>query len=177
MTQPNTIIPKSTAPQPALPQNQQAKLDALVMADNLLELYYMVTILKEPELDSFIQHAKTLRLKTETHFARLLRSVKTSNEFKKELKKEIISSLEEDYESVKSEISSKRKKGFDVQLETIATTAIPAKIKLFAATENKNDYYRVHQKLDQIRQSLQQKIKFPEENPQPSKSASQQPSK
>ncbi|MBR9705037.1 hypothetical protein GOV12_06510 [Candidatus Pacearchaeota archaeon] len=81
---------------------------------------------------------------------------------KKELliyvKEQIISILKDIYESIRIDVSNLRKSGLNVSIISFTMMSIPLKIKIFEASFDKKDFFKVVRLLDESNQEIQ-KIK------------------
>lgn len=132
----------------------KSRLDKLVEVDNIEELYLMVNLLDKKKIESFIEHYKKTKLKEKSVVSRILHKVISKEELSISLQQEIINHLKDRYDNISSKISEERKKGRDIYFEWIKSMSIPLKIKLYSATFDKKDYYKVIKILDELENSL-----------------------
>ncbi len=138
----------------------ERKIKSLLGVGHLEELFYLLGILKDDDVNAFIKHYKELKIKSEdTKVDRIMLGARDSNELLGLLKKELIGLLNEEYDKLKQEISSERKRGADVYIEDISAMTIPLKIKMFSATAKKKDYYKVKKIIATVEKSLKLKKK------------------
>lgn len=135
----------------------EARLEKLIEIDDIEEFYYLVSILNDSQTEKFISHYKERKGKNEHVIAKIMHNSKSRRELLKLLESEIVSHLRERYSNISSKITEERKKGGDVYFEWIKSMSIPLKIRLYEATLEKKDFYKIKKLLDDL--ELELKIK------------------
>lgn len=137
----------------------EKKIKKLLDFEHLEELYFILHLLNDKQIESFINHYKNFKIKNskDQKIDALIKRSKTSSELFDLVKLELIKSKKEEYIKIKQEISGLRKKGFDVYIEDIKLMSVPLKIKIFDATSDKKDLYRINKIIIDIESSLTSK--------------------
>lgn len=138
----------------------------LAKLGNIEEFYFLIGILNPKEIEKFILHYKKkhheIDEKHKVIDAILLRS-KNMKELMESTREALAKSLEMEYENIKMKISGLRKKGVEMNIEGLKIMNIPQKIKMFEATFEKKDYYKVKQIMHEVENLILEK-KPQEEN-------------
>lgn len=137
----------------------EKKIKKLLDFKHLEELYFILHLLNNKQIESFINHYKNSKIKNskDQKIDALIKRSRTSSELFNSVKLELIKSKKEEYIKIKQEISSLRKKGLDVYIEDIKLMSVPLKIKIFDATSDKKDLYRINKIIIDIQSSLADK--------------------
>ncbi len=137
----------------------EKKLNHLLKIGDVEEFYYLANILKENEIEAFIEHYKLKKPNPkENRISAMIHRAKTPSELLDIVKSESANHLKERYDDLKKLISEKRKKGKDVYVPDIKLMSVPLKIKIYLATMEKKDFYKVKKMLDDIQAELEKII-------------------
>jgi hypothetical protein len=100
----------------------------------------------------FLKHCKKAKAKAkDATLAKIISSSKDSNDLIQNLKKEIISSADRELEEIKQRLTTSRKQGEDCLIEELRLMSLPSKIRLFDATENKDDLNKIKQIINSLK--------------------------
>ena len=136
----------------------ETKIKKLLNIEHLGELFYLLHLLNAEDIGKFIMHYKESKvISKDERVDRIIRNSKDSKDLFELLKKELIEELNEEYAEIRGDISVERKKGKDVYIEDIASMSIPLKIRMFNATSEKRDYYKVKKLLHRINKLIERK--------------------
>ncbi len=143
-------------------QNQTEKkefsenvLDELITMNNLEEEYILIENISEEQTKQFLTHFKEKKKEEiESKIGRIIGAVRNREEMLIEIKKEMIGHFKERHRDIATKISFARKRGKDVEIDWIRLMSIPLKIKMFDATKNKADFFRVKNILDSIEKNV-----------------------
>ncbi len=133
----------------------EKKIKSLLDVEHLEELLHIMHILKNEDIEIFIKHYKKSKIKSrDEKIDKIIKNCKNSHDLLDSLKKELIEELYNEYENLRKEISDKRKIGCDVYIEDVNSMSIPLKIKMFDATSERKDYYKVRKLIKDIKDKL-----------------------
>ncbi|MBW6442810.1 hypothetical protein K0A97_03485, partial [Patescibacteria group bacterium] len=136
----------------------ERKFDRLIEIGSLEELNYLVSVLSPKEIDKFIDHYKQMKHSGNIENKKTYKVVTGSKDYRgliKNLKSGLGEDLSKEYELLKGEISGLRKRGEDVLIEDLKLTSVPFKIKLFLATADKKDLYKVKKIFEDVKADLE----------------------
>ncbi len=138
----------------------ESKIKKLLDFDHLEELFHVINLLTDSQVEEFIKHYKNSEIagSKDKKIDSIFKKSKTKKDLIDSLKKELINSLKAEYNDLKEKISSQRKKGYDVYIEDLKSMSIPLKIKMFNATSEKNDFYKIKKIIHEVKESLEYKI-------------------
>jgi hypothetical protein len=132
------------------------EIKEILESRNFERLIDIIKTLKEEQLESLMSFYRE-------HFSSdklgvLLKKSKGSSDVITLLRNEAINGLKEEYERVKNVIAQARKKGKNAQGEWLELMSVPAKIKMFGATFDKKDFYKIRDSLNKIEKSIADKM-------------------
>jgi hypothetical protein len=156
--------PQTTTAQKSEPPEKLSKQDESVFEEvkdiidskNIEKLIEIINSLKEDQLENLVNFYRGHLTEDKTGI--LFEKSKNSADVITLLRNEAVSGLKEEYERVKSLIVQARKKGKDVQAEWLDLMSIPSKVKMFAATFDKKDFYRIRDSLNKIEKNISAKM-------------------
>ncbi len=138
----------------------ERKIKSLLDVEHLEELLHIMHILKNEDIEIFIKHYKEAKIKSrDEKIDRIIKNCKNNDDLLDSLKKELIEKLHNEYENLRKDISDKRKIGYDVYIEDVNSMSIPLKIRMFEATSERKDYYKVKKLIKEAEDSLNKKTK------------------
>ena len=132
----------------------ESKIKKLLDINHLEELLHVISILNSNQLEVFISHYKSKAFPNskDKKVDLLINNSKSSKDLLLNVKNELISELEDEHINLKSDLSGIRKKGIDVYVESVKLMSLPLKIKIFSATEKKEDFYKVKKIISEIKE-------------------------
>lgn len=133
----------------------------LIETDNLVEIFYLISIMSESKLEQLIKEYSTEIKKPNNKIKKILKDSKDLKEFNKNFNIELEQYILNILQDTKDKLSQKRKAGLDTRSENLEILKIKPKLKLFKATKNKKDLYKIIHFMDEINSSLDKK-KIPE---------------
>ena len=131
----------------------ESKIKKLVEVDNIEELFHILTILKDEDIEKFLEHYKGYNF--DKKMQEIIKNSNNGSDFIKLVGKSLVGNLKQEYESIMAEISKKRKKGSDLYMEDIKSMSIPLKIRIFEATLKKEDFYNVKKLIHEVKNMLE----------------------
>ncbi len=136
-----------------------SKILKLLDVSHLDELFYLISILEDKEINLFLEHYKKVSSidSKDEKLDRLIKNSKNRFELLENIRKEIINKMNDEYLELRSKISTLRKKGEDIYIEDITSLNIPHKIRMFDATSKKEDYYKAKKMLENIGKEVELK--------------------
>jgi hypothetical protein len=178
-TQQKAQIPKTeNIPTPSKKQNPKSdkKENYPNISEKTVEYYEQIVYLLESgkidqildvlkklnnaQLQEIISHYQTnLQDKEQNKFDKFLSKSKTPNDITHLLHLEAVKSLEDENERIRELLSQARRKGVDIKGEELDLFSIPHKIKMFKATFDKKDFYKVRDSLLKIEKEIIIKMK------------------
>jgi len=136
----------------------ESRIKKLLDFEHIEELFYLLNILNDKQVETFIKHYKESGSSSEKikdkKIESAIKNSKTKIELVDKIKKELINSLNEEYKELKERISSIRKKGADVYVEDLKAMTIPLKIRMFSATSSKEDFYKIKKTMNEVNENL-----------------------
>jgi hypothetical protein len=140
------------------PTLSEETLNHLIEINDIEEVYAMIENFSDEQINTYLAHFKDKKQNAgESKLAKVVHAVSKKEDLKQELENEIIPHFKERHREIAAKISELRKGGKDVEVEWIHLMMVPLKIKMFAATRNKKDFFKVKNILDEIDKSLNQK--------------------
>ncbi len=133
----------------------ESRIKKLLDFEHLEELFHVLNMLNDKQVESFIKHYKASKDKTkDKKIDKIIKESSSRKELIEKIKDELVAMLNSEYALLKEEISSKRKSGKDVYIEDLKLMSVPGKIKMFNATSDKKDFYSAKKILHEVRESL-----------------------
>ena len=133
----------------------EKRLNHLVEIEDIEELHYIISILNYEQIARFIQHFKKRKLLNKKEsLSVMINNAKSPQELLTLLKQGSLEHLNKRYDSICHKMSEQRKSGKDLKIELLKSKLIPLKIKMYAATDNKIDFYRVKKAIDNLEAEL-----------------------
>lgn len=130
----------------------EKKIKTLLDVQHLEELFFLVNLLNDKQIEIFLEHYKKAEISPspDAKVDTIIKSSKNKIELVNEIKKELVESLKDSRDKIRQKISELRKKGADVFVEDMKSLNIPQKIKLFAATSKKEDFYKIKKTIEEV---------------------------
>jgi len=128
------------------------KLDELAEIKDIEEFYHIIEVLKEKDFNKFIDHYKNKSQNNE--IIEIIKKSKDKKELLILLKQKIIAYLKEKQSEIERKLSEKRKQGKDLYMQSLKYMSIPLKIKIYEATLQKKDLYRIKNIIDDLEKDL-----------------------
>ncbi|GBE20010.1 hypothetical protein BMS3Abin17_00742 [archaeon BMS3Abin17] len=134
----------------------ESKIKKLLNFEHIEELFHLLHILNDEQVELFIEHYKNQEREqlVDKKIDAMINKSRTKYELMNNLRAELINSLNLEYRDLKERISSLRKKGKDTYIEDIKVMSLPPKIKLFNATNDKQDFYKIKKITSEVSMSL-----------------------
>jgi len=148
---------KKNSRQPPAKGNAEKKFEYFVDVGNLEELNYLINLLDPHQIEKFMHHYKEKKHPKNVEDFQTYKVVTTSKDYKElieRLKEGLGEKLISEYDDLKKEISDIRKKGGDVLIEDLKLSSVPLKIKLFKATMEKKDFYKIKKILKEVKDEI-----------------------
>jgi hypothetical protein len=147
------------------PTLTDSKIKKLLDFKHLEELFYLLQTLDEKQVESFLKHYKDSDIKhtEDQKLERVMKSSETTHQLIENVKTEIAKSLTDEYDKIRENISSLRKKGSDLYIEDIKSLSTPGKIKMFKSTGSKDDFHKVKKSLHDLQIVVDETLKESEE--------------
>ncbi|MBU0907074.1 MAG: hypothetical protein KKD18_06580 [Nanoarchaeota archaeon] len=153
--------PEKPKKEPYKPSSTDEKIEALLDFAHIEELFHTLNILKDKEIRTFLEHYKKSEISPtkDKRIDLLIRNSENQHKLRDNVRDEIVRSVENEIQDLKSRMSALTKKGKDTYVEMVKLLTAPLKIKIFKATGNKDDFY----KIKKIISAIEEKIKPKEE--------------
>jgi len=137
----------------------ESKIKQLLDVSHLEELFHILELLNEKQIEKFLNHYKEQKLSNskDQKIDLILKKSSTRVEILDKLKKQLTDSVKSEYEDARREISFLRKKGLDVYVEDLKSMKIPLKMRMFNATSSKKDFYAIKKVLEEVNIVLKEK--------------------
>ncbi len=129
----------------------------LLESKNIEKLVDIIKNLSDHQIEEILKHY--FENFESNKFGVILQRSKSPRDVTNLLKSETIKGLEWEYDRIKENVSIARRKGIDTKSEELKLLSIPHKIKMFQATFEKKDFYKVRDLLIEIENSLRSKEK------------------
>ncbi len=144
---------------PYTPSNTNDKIKALLDFAHIEELFYTLTILKDKEIKTFLEHYRKSEISPARDKKLDLAIRNSTNQFEliDNIRNELIKSLEDEIQEVKNRLSALSKNGKDVYVEKMKLLTTPLKIKVFKATGKKEDFYKIKKIISQVDEQIKPK--------------------
>jgi len=138
------------------PTLSDAKIKKLLDFEHIEELYFLLGILSDKDIDTFIAHYKgaTVGPTREARLDTLIKNAAKSYDLAHAIRDELAKRLLDEYDEIRGEMRVYRKKGIDVFVEDVVSMQIPLKVRLFKATGKKEDFYKVKKMLGATKEKL-----------------------
>lgn len=141
------------------PTSTDEKIKALMDFEHIEELFYTLNILKDKEVKQFLEHYKNSDISptNDKKVDLIVRNSENHYKLKDNIRDEIVSSLDEEIQELKSRMSALTKKGKDTYVEMIKLMTAPLKIKIFKATGKKDDFYKAKKIVSSVEETIKPK--------------------
>ena len=152
-----SLVPKKVKVKTTISPGQIQRILNTGHAD---DLYITLKLLDEYQILKIITYFKKhhTKMHKKKDLAKIIVSSKTRADLLTNIKNYLVSGIKKDYEELKQQASSLRKKGKDMLIEELKIMSIPSKIRFFEATEDKHDFYVAKNLVDKIKQEISVKI-------------------
>ncbi|MFH1801983.1 MAG: hypothetical protein ABH864_00865 [archaeon] len=131
------------------------EIESLLKSNNIEKLIEVIKKLSDNQIQTILKHY--FENFEESKFGALLQRSKSAGDVTNLLKTETVRGLELEYERLKNNLAVARRQGRNTKNEELALISIPHKIKMFQATFDKKDFYKVRDSLIKIERSLEEK--------------------
>jgi len=132
------------------------EIESLLNSKNAEKLMEIVKKLSDNQIKTILNHY--FESLEGSKFGAIIKKSKSPNDVTNLLKAETVNSLKLEYERIKNNAAYARRKGKNTKSEELALLSIPHKIKMFEATFDKKDFYRVRDALLLIEKNINEKI-------------------
>ncbi len=156
-------IPAKKPEEPSEIKLTEAKIKTLLDVQHLEELFFLVNLLNDKQIEIFLQHYKKSEIppSPDAKVDTIVKNSKNKLELVNSIKSELLESLKDSQDKIRQKVSELRKKGADVFIEDLKSLNIAQKIKLFNATAKKEDFYKikkVHEEVSAELKSIEEKM-------------------